>query len=54
MRWDTSLHLLITCFGLVIDPAAKLSDAERAQLGAYLVEKKFNPQDRIITQVRQL
>jgi CRP-like cAMP-binding protein len=29
---------------------AKLSDAERAQLGAYLVEKKFNDKDRVITQ----
>jgi len=29
---------------------AKLTDAERAQLGAYLVEKKFNDKDRIITQ----
>lgn len=29
---------------------AKLSDAERGQLGAYLVEKKFNDKDRIITQ----
>ena len=30
--------------------SAKLSDPERAQLAAYLVEKKFNDKDRIITQ----
>ena len=30
--------------------AAKLSDTERSQLSAYLVEKKFNDKDRIITQ----
>ncbi len=29
---------------------AKLTDAERSQLGAYLVEKRFNDKDRIITQ----
>lgn len=30
--------------------SAKLTDVERGQLGAYLVEKKFNDKDRIITQ----
>lgn len=30
--------------------SAKLSDVERGQLGAYLVEKRFNDKDRIITQ----
>ena len=41
------LRLLSVC---VCVCSAKLSDPERAQLAAYLVEKKFNDKDRIITQ----